>query len=317
MRRNLFRGILLAAMTVAAAATAGDLATARRELASTGKLRVGVVSAPKATVFFVAEDTDGRPHGVTADLSHELAQTLDVPIEFFIAHNSGEVTDALEKELIDVAFLPVDDERTRRVEFGPAYVLFESTCLVLGSSGFRTISDLDRPGVRVAGEANTTTIRAAAGVLTSATMVAAASVGEAIDMLRDGRVDAFALGREALIPYQAEIPGSRILDGRFHTTGIAVAVPSVGEAVAMLRSGQIDAFALGRNALVSYQAEIPGSRILDGYFHTTAIAIAVPKNRPAALAFAGAFLKDAKTSGLVRRAFDKAGLQATAVAPAD
>jgi polar amino acid transport system substrate-binding protein len=266
MRRNLYRGILLAAMTVAAAATAGDVATTRGELASTGKLRVGVVSAPKATVFFVAEDTDGRPHGVTADLSRELAQTLGVPIEFFIAHNSGEITDALEKESIDVAFLPVDDERRKRVEFGPAYVQFESTCLVLGSSDFRTFSDLDRAGVRVGGEANTTTIRAAARVLKSATVVA---------------------------------------------------VPSVGEAIAMLRSGQIDAFALGRNALVPYQAEIPGSRILDGYFHTTAIAIAVPKNRPAALAHVRAFLEDAKASGLVRRAFDKAGLRSTVVAPSE
>ena len=261
-----FQGILLAAMMVAAAAVAGDVATARKELAATGRLRVGVVSAPKANVFFVVQDAGGRPRGVTAYLGDELAQTLDVASEFLVFHNSGEVTDALEKGLLDVAFLPVDDERTRRVEFGPAYVLFESTCLVLGSSGFRTVGDLDRPGVRVAGEANTTTIRSAARVLQSATIVAVPSVGEAIDMLRDGRVDAFALGREALIPYQAEIPGSRILDGRFHTTGIAVAVP---------------------------------------------------KQRPAALAHVRAFLKDAKASGLIRRAFDNAGLQSTAVAPAE
>jgi len=268
MGHILFRGILLAALAVAAAAaaTAGDVDTARKEIAPTGRLRVGIVSAPKGNVFFVVEDADGRPRGVAADLGDEAARTLGVAVEFFIAHNSGEVTDALASGLIDVAFLPVDDERRKRVEFGPAYVVFESTCLVLGSSGFRTISDLDRPGVRVVGEANTTTIRAAAGVLKSATIVAVASVGEAIDMLRSGRVDAFALGREALAAYQADIPGSRILDGHFHRTGIA---------------------------------------------------IAVQKNRPAALALASAFLKEAKTSGLVRRAFDKAGLQSTAVAPAD
>ena len=168
--------------------------------------------------------------------------------------------------MIDVAFLPVDDERRKRVEFGPAYNLFESTCLVLGSSDFKTISDLDRPGVRVAGEANTTTIRAAASVL------------------------------------------------KFAST---VAVPSVGEAIGMLRSGQVDAFALGRDALVPYQAEIPGSRILDGHFHTTGIAIAVPKKRPAALAYVSAFINEAKTSELIRRAFDRAGLQSATVAPAE
>ena len=266
MRHLLFGSILLASVAVAAATLAGDVANARKELASTGKLRVGVVSAPKADAFFVVKNADDRLRGVTVDLGDELARTLNVSSEFFVAHNSGEITDALEKGLVDVAFMPVDDERRKRVEFGPAYVLFESTCLVLGSSDFRTISDLDRPGVRVGGESNTTTIRSVARVLKLATIIAVPSVGEAIDMLRSGKIDAFALGRDALAPYQAEIRDSRILDG---------------------------------------------------YFHRTGIAIAVPKNRPAALAQASSFLKEAKASGLVRRSFDKVGLQSTAVAPPD
>jgi polar amino acid transport system substrate-binding protein len=239
---------------------------ARKELASTGKLRVGVVFAPTASTFFVVRDADGTPRGVTVDLGNALAKSLGVAAEFLVVPNSGEVTDALEKAAIDVAFMPMDDERRRRVDFGPPYFLVESTCLVLGSSGFRTNADLDRPGVRVAGIANTTTIRSAARVLTSATIVAAPSVGEAIDMLREGRVEAFALSRDSLRPYQVQLPGSPILDGHLQTTGIA---------------------------------------------------IAVPKSRPAALAYVGAFLEDAKASGAVRRAFDRAGLHAEAVAPAE
>jgi polar amino acid transport system substrate-binding protein len=256
----------LVAAIAAAAGVAGGPAAAGTELASTGKVRVGVVSAPKANAFFVALDAEGRPRGVTADLGDALARTLDVGTEFLVTHNSGELTDALEKGLIDVAFLPVDDERKKRVEFGPAYVNFESTCLVLGTSDFVKVGDLDRPGVRVGGEANTTTLRAVARALKSATVVAIPSVAEAIEMLRGGRIDAFALGREALVPYQAEIPGSRILEGRFHATGIA---------------------------------------------------IAVPKNRPAALAHVRTFLEQAKASGLIRRVFDNAGLRSTAVAPAE
>src|SRR4051812_49258781 len=266
MRHILFLGFLLSSVAVGSVAVAGDVATARKELAATGKLRVGVVSAPKANVFFVVQEAGGKPLGVTVDLGDELARTLDTASEFFVAHNSGEVTDALEKGLIDVAFLPVDDERKKRVEFGPAYVQFESTCLVLGSSNFRTVSDLDRPGVRSVGESNTTTMRAAARTFKLATVVAVSSVGEAIAMLRAGTVDAFALGREALVPYQADIAGSRILDGHIHATGIA---------------------------------------------------IAVAKNRPTALAHVSAFLTDAKAAGLIRRTLDRAGLQSTAVAPAD
>jgi len=266
MRHLLLGSILVASIGVATLALASDVTEARQELASTGKLRVGVVAAPKADAFFVVKNADDKPRGVTVDLGDELARMLNVSSEFFVAHNSGEVTDALEKGLIDVAFLPVDDERRKHVEFGPAYVLFESTCLVLGSSDFRTISDLDRPGVRVGGETNTTTIRSVARVLKLATIVVIPSVGEAIDMLRSGKIDAFALGRDALAPYQAQIPDSRILDG---------------------------------------------------YFHRTGIAIAVPKNRPAALAQASSFLRETKASGLIRRSFDKVGLQSTPVAPPD
>jgi polar amino acid transport system substrate-binding protein len=258
--------VLLYGLCFAAAAAAADPETARKELASTGRLRVGIASAPKPTAFFVVVDAGGKPHGVTAELGNELARTLGVRSEFLITDNSGEITDALEKGLIDVAFLPVDEERRKRVDFGPMYVLFESTCLVLGGSGFRTVADLDRPGVRVGGEADTTTLRAAARALRSATIVA---------------------------------------------------VPSVGEGIAMLRSGQIEAFALGREGLVPYQAEIPGSRILDGYFHRTGVAIAVQKNHKAALAHARAFLEDAKASGLIRRVLDQTGLRSTAVAPAE
>ena len=224
MDNILIRSVVLGAMAFGANAMADDIAAATKELASTGTLRIGLVSAPKANVFFVVSDVDGTAHGVTADLGTELARTLAVPSEFVIAHNSGELTDALEKGLIDVAFLPIDDERRKRVDFAPAYVEFESTCLVLGTSEFRSVSDLDRVGVRVGGEANTTTIRAVTRMLKAATVVPIRSVSEAISMLRNGQIDAFALGRDALVPYQRDIPGSRLLDGYFHKTGIAIAV---------------------------------------------------------------------------------------------
>jgi polar amino acid transport system substrate-binding protein len=258
--------VVLIAMAIAAGAAASDASVARLQLASTGKLRIGVVFAPTASTFFVVKDPGGRPRGVTVDLGDALARQLNVPVDYFVAPNSGEVTDALEKGAIDLAFMPADEERRKRIDFGPAYFLVESTCLVAGSSTFKTNRDLDRAGVRVAGIANTTTIRSAARVLPSATVVAVSSVAEAMEMLRTGRADAFALSRDSLPPYQAQLPGSRILDGHLQTTGVA---------------------------------------------------IAVPKNRPAALAYATTFIEDAKASGLVRQAFERAGLGSEAVAPAE
>jgi len=235
-----------------------------KEIAPTGKLRVGVVYAPVATAFFVTKDADGRPHGVTVDLANELAAKLGVPIEFMVAPNSGEVTEATSAGAVDVTFMPVDDERKTKVDFGPAYYFGESTYLVRPGSDIRTLADVDRAQVRVIGIANTTTIRSATRALKSATIAPVASVGDAMAMMRAAQADAFALSKDSLRPLAATVPGARILGEAFHKVGIA---------------------------------------------------IAVPKNRPAALAYASDFMEAAKASGSVRRALDRAGMQGEAVAP--
>jgi polar amino acid transport system substrate-binding protein len=254
-------GILLA-MSVGIAAAADP--TAMTELAPTGKLRLGVAYAPVATALFVVKDASGMPHGVTVDLGTALAQALGVPVDVFAAPNTGELTDALESGRIDAAFMPMDDERRKRIAFGPAYFAVESTYLVPAGSSINAVADADRPDVTIVGVANTTTIRSAGRTAKTAKVVAATSIDDAMAMMKSGAAHAFAMGRDALPPLQEQLPGSRILDDAFQATGVAVAVP---------------------------------------------------KGRPAALAFVTEFLERAKADGTVRRSFDAAGLKAAEVAP--
>jgi polar amino acid transport system substrate-binding protein len=255
---------MLLAGTLVASGAAAQESMAVKELIPTGKLRVGVVFAPAASPFFVVKEANGEPRGVTVDLARELGRKLDVPVEFMVVPNSGLVTDATESGAIDVAFMPVDEERKKRVDFGPAYFMIESTYLATAASGIKTVAEVDRPNVRVVGIANTTTIRAAGRSLKNASISAAASVDEAMAMLQSGKADAFALSRDSLPPFVAQLPGSRIVEGGFQQTGIA---------------------------------------------------IAVPKNRPNALAYVTAFMESAKASGVVRRALDRAGFANDPVAP--
>lgn len=235
-----------------------------KELIPTGKLRFGVAFAPKMSALFVVKEADGSPRGITADLGNALAQKLGAPIEFMVAPNTGVLTDALAEAQIDAAFMPVDDERRKRLDFGPMYALVESTYMVTAGSGIKTLAEVDRPGVRVVGVANTTTIRASGRTLKNTQPVAATSIDDALVMLREGKADAFALGRDSLPDFVAMFPGSHIVDGGFQQTGIA---------------------------------------------------IAVPKGRPAALAYVTEFMKEAKASGLVRQAMDRAGMKDLLVAP--
>jgi polar amino acid transport system substrate-binding protein len=240
-------------------------ADAKKELAPTGTLHVGIAVAPQPSPLFATKDAQGKPVGVTVDLGTALAKRLGVPVDFFVAPNTGELTDALAKAAIDVSFMPVDAERKARVAFGPFYVMVESTYMATAGSGAKTVADVDRAGMRVIGIAGTTTIRSAAASLKNTTITPMRSVGDAMAALRDGKADAFALGRDTL---------------------------------------------------PAYVKQIPGAVIVEGYFQRTGVAIAVPQNRYDALAYVTAFMEDAKKSGLVRQALDKAGFKDVAVAPA-
>jgi polar amino acid transport system substrate-binding protein len=84
----------------------------------------------------------------------------------------------------------------------------------------------------------------------------------------------------------------------------------------MLRRGKADAIAQSRELLTQMAARLPGARLLAGAFLNSYVAVAVPKNRPAALAYASAFVEQAKAAGLVRGWLDSAGLRGAMVAPA-
>jgi polar amino acid transport system substrate-binding protein len=88
------------------------------------------------------------------------------------------------------------------------------------------------------------------------------------------------------------------------------------ELIASIRDGQADAIALGRESLVDLaNKQLPGSRVLPGYYQATGVAITVPKGHAAALSYVTEFMEKAKADGTVRRALDKSGLPDAAVAP--
>jgi polar amino acid transport system substrate-binding protein len=166
----------------------------------------------------------GRARGVAVDLGAALAQKLGVPVEYVEFPSSGEITAAAERDAWDVTFMPVDAERAKSVDFAPAYYQFESTYLVPAGSSIQSIEEVDRPGVRVVGVANTTTARGAAASLKQTQIKTFRGVEELLAEVAAGRADAVALSKESLKNFAAQVPGSRILPGRFWASTVAPAV---------------------------------------------------------------------------------------------
>lgn len=197
----------------------------RSELVPEGKLRFGVVVGPERTAFFVVKKAEGQPDGVTVDLARELGRRLGVPVEFMVTSSSGELTEALTTGKLDAAFVPPDEERKRTLDFGTLYIVTENTYLVSGGSKMRTVADVDYAGARVIGIAGTATIRTATRALKNAKVTPVKSIDDALEMLRTGAADAFALSRTALAPLVPRVPGARILEGSFNRIGTAIAIP--------------------------------------------------------------------------------------------
>jgi polar amino acid transport system substrate-binding protein len=215
---------------------ADDLA----QLAPTGRLRGGVALAPAASAFFAAADAQGEPRGVTVDLLRGFAAALKLPLSLQVYANSGEITDAVANGTCDVAFMPQDAERAKKVDFGPAYYFIESTYLVPAGSLIQSIAEVNKPGVRIVAIANTTTMRSARRTAPLAAVKKVENVERMTEMARKGEADAFALSRDTFAALLPQLPGARVLPGHFQQVGIAVAVPKGRPAALTLASELIE-----------------------------------------------------------------------------
>src|ERR1700731_3408108 len=88
---------------------------------------------------------------------------------------------------------------------------------------------------------------------------------------------------------------------------------SYDEIFALLKNGEVDAFALSRGQLNAMAKKIPGTRVLDETFKQTVTAVAVPLNHPLALAFVTKFMTEAISNGTLSKAYDNNGLKDTPI----
>ena len=87
-----------------------------------------------------------------------------------------------------------------------------------------------------------------------------------------------------------------------------VQVASLDEAGRALADGRIDAFGTNKAILFQLSDGLPGSRVI-GNWGGEAIALGVPRNRPAALAYVTRFAQAARERGVIAAAAARAGLR--------
>ena len=202
----------------------------RQALAPGGKLRVGVY--PGSPTSMIRDRASGETKGLAYELGEEFARRLNIPFEPVEFTQIADVLDALKRGAVDFTVTNASPARAKDVDFTAPILGVELGYLVPPGSSIATLADVDRPGVRVGVTAGGSSHATLQREFKHATVVPSPSVTAAVEMLADGRVDAYATNKAILFEMSDQSPGSRVLDGRWGIEVFAMGIPK-GREVAM------------------------------------------------------------------------------------
>ena len=206
---------------LAACASAPEVTPAlRSELAPSGMLRVGINF--QNALLTRKDPATGQAGGIALDLAHELGRRLGVPVEIVPFKTAGHLAEAVKTGEWDVAFLAAEPQRASVIAFTAPYVEIETTYLVPPGSAFRRVEDVDRAGVRIAVGAKGGPDLFLSRNLKHAQLVRAPTTAAARKLFATEKLDAFAGLRPMLVQDAKDMPGFRVLEGRFSVVGQAV-----------------------------------------------------------------------------------------------
>lgn len=185
---------------------------ARAELAPTGVLRAAI---NLSNFLLVTGKTDaGAPEGVSPSMAAELARRLGVEIEYITYRTPGELADAAVEDVWDVGLIGAEPARAVHIDFTAAYSEIEATYLVPPGSTIERIEEVDQPGNRIAVPARAAYELWLTDNIQHAELIRAQGAAAFEAFVNDG-LDAYAGLRAGLVRNLEDLPGSRMLDGKF------------------------------------------------------------------------------------------------------
>jgi polar amino acid transport system substrate-binding protein len=185
---------------------------ARKALAPTGKLRVGLQLGNPLNV--IRDSASGEMKGVAFDLGNALARRMGVPFEPVLYPSVGALLDSGKSGAWDVAFVGFSPARAEEWDFSAMHLEVEFGYLIPGGSSISTMADVDRPGIRVAVQEKSQPDIFVSRTLKNATVVRAPSLAGTVEMLKSGRAEVIFSIKPSLFEASNQLPGSRVLDGR-------------------------------------------------------------------------------------------------------
>lgn len=227
----------------------------KTELAPTGKLRVGI---NLSNFLLVKKHPDGSVTGIVPDLAAELGRRLKAPVDFVHYEGPGHLADAAPSGAWDVGFLGAEPQRAAMIAFSDAYLEIPATYLVPAGSPIRSIDQVDRPGVRIATMAKSAYELWLSRNIKQATLVRANTIAATFEMFKAEKLEVLSGLLPRLVTEVEQLPGARILEGKFTAVQQAIGTPKARAAGAQY----LQAFAadIKKSGLVASLIEKHGAR---------------------------------------------------------
>ena len=131
---------------------------------------------------------------------------------------------------VDFTISNATPARAVDVAFSQTLISLELGYLVPAASPIASLSDVDKPGLRVGVTQGSTSQGTIPKLLPNATVVPAQNSAHAIEMFERRELDLFATNKPTLFEMSDQMPGARVLEGRWGVEHIAIAIPRGREA---------------------------------------------------------------------------------------
>ena len=173
-------------------------------------------------LLVTGKKANGDPEGIAPDMAAAIAEKLGINVKFNTFATPGEVADAAERGEWDIGLIAIEPKRAEVIDFCNAYVQIEATYLVPDASPFQKVEDVDAPGVKIAVSERAAYDLYLSRTLKHAELHRAQGLPGAFELFKREKLDALAGLVPALRDNAKDMPGTRLLPGRYTSVKQAI-----------------------------------------------------------------------------------------------